>query len=229
MNYLLFSGFKGSGKDTFADLVMAELKSLGVDVKKYSLAGKLKEVCCQNAKLPIEYAYDEVLKETILDTPIKFGPKELEATLEAFDVQLDPAIKKNLLDATKDGFESMRKSLQFVGTDILRHASADIHCEVTAEQIRKDKVELAIISDCRFFNEIDYFKGSMAFFVHRKAKMPINSPDLHRSEREMFEIMSELPWIDNNDSLEKLKKKAQRLAVVILDAVQRPGIAWEAL
>lgn len=212
VNYFLLSGFKGSGKDTFADMVLEELKTKGVDVKKYSLAGKLKSSCCKIADLPLEYAYDEFLKEKALDKPIPFSMRELDLILSEFEVTLPRDLKETLV--RPEGFNTMRFGLQYVGTNVLRHASPSIHCEVTEKQIKKEGADLAIISDCRFFNESDYFK-SLTMFVHRKAKMPENTPDLHRSEKEMFELMEELPWIDNNSTLENLRKKASRLSMVI--------------
>lgn len=217
MKYLLFSGFKGSGKDTFADMVIVNLINAGINVKKYSLAAKLKGVCCHFANLNIEYAYSETLKEKILDKVIPFGEKELEFVLKEFEVTLPVELKKTLL--VPEGFSTMRRCLQHVGTDVLRHASASIHCEVTEKQIIQEDVDLAIISDCRFFNEADYFK-TQTFFVHRKAKMPENTPDLHKSEKEMFALMETLPWIDNNSNLESLKNKAERLAGVILNSLK---------
>lgn len=217
MKYFLLSGFKGSGKDTFADMVLSELHDHGVDAKKYSLAGKLKSACCHFAGLPIDYAYDEFLKEKVLDKPIHFSMMELEYVLTQFEVELPLELKETLI--VPEGFSTMRRALQYVGTDVLRHASASIHCEVTEKQIKREGTALAIISDCRFFNEAEYFQAP-TFFVHRKAKMPENTPDLHRSEKEMFELMAELPTIDNNSSLDDLRKKAKRQALILIKSLK---------
>lgn len=217
MKYFLLSGFKGSGKDTFADMVLENIQQSGVNVLKYSLAAKLKKTVCEFADLHIQFAYDENMKEQVLSKAIPFNMKELDYVLEQFEVTLPAELKAKLV--VPEGFPTARRALQYVGTDVLRHASASIHCEVTQKEIIKNKTELAIISDCRFFNEAEYF-SSPTMFVHRLAKMPENTPDLHRSEKEMFELMAELPWIDNNSTLENLKKKATRLAHVLKNGLK---------
>ena len=47
-----------------------------------------------------------------------------------------------------------REVMQFVGTDIFRKMQNNIWVDATLKQIDQDQPELAIISDCRFPNEV---------------------------------------------------------------------------
>jgi hypothetical protein len=102
--------------------------------------------------------------------------------------------------------------MQFVGTEILRHSSPDIHCIKTMEVVQKEKPDLVLITDCRFFNELEFFKGAEAMFVRRDSAMPELTPELHASEKLMFEIMKTIPNVENNSTLEALEEKAQEIA-----------------
>jgi hypothetical protein len=51
-----------------------------------------------------------------------------------------------------------RDIMQFVGTDIFRHLKSNVWVDATIQKISKDKPKLAIITDCRFPNEIESIK-----------------------------------------------------------------------
>ena len=70
---------------------------------------------------------------------------------------------------------SARDILQYIGTDVFRKIKPDVWVEATITKIKKDKPELAIITDCRFPNEVDIVKNN-------NGKILRLSRDLHHSD-----------------------------------------------
>lgn len=206
---ILLSGFKKSGKDTFGDILLGHLKEFyKIEGAKYSLAYKLKKACSVISGLPIEYMTDQDLKEKVLDKPINLGQEQIKLMFDMFDVKVPKKVLKSIPDTVH---QTTRTLMQFGGTDVLRHASPDIHCIVTQKVIQKEKPQFFLISDCRFHNELKFF-GTEGFFIDRKSAYPALTADLHASEKIMFEIKEKIQNIDNNSTLEALNEQAVRLA-----------------
>lgn len=81
----------------------------------------------------------------------------------------------------KPGPMTAREVMQFVGTDIFRKMYGDVWAESTIRTIQKEGSEFAIITDCRFPNEVDVVKRSGGKVV-RFTRGPASSKDLHASE-----------------------------------------------
>ncbi len=68
--------------------------------------------------------------------------------------------KNSLTDMMWNGKKmTARDIMQFVGTDIFRQLKPDVWVSATLNKIAKDKPKLAIITDCRFPNEIAAIKN----------------------------------------------------------------------
>lgn len=209
-NALLLSGFAKSGKDTIAEMIIKHLiKDHGLNAKSYYLAYKLKKTCSVITGLGMEHMTEQSLKELPLAHPLIVGKIELSLCEDKFKIEIPKEIKNKVLGTE---LTTPRKVMQFVGTEILRHSSPDIHCIKTMEVVKKEKPDLFLITDCRFFNELDYFKSAEALFVRRDSAMPKLTPDLHESEKLMFEIMKTIPNVENNSTLESLESKAKEIA-----------------
>lgn len=65
VHILLLSGYRGSGKDTFADILVKHYC-----YQKVSFANALRKMCSTTFGIPYEWFEDRILKET----PIKFWP-----------------------------------------------------------------------------------------------------------------------------------------------------------
>jgi hypothetical protein len=53
---------------------------------------------------------------------------------------------------------SAREILQYIGTDIFRQLKPDVWVLATIQKIQKEKPQIAVITDCRFPNEVDIIK-----------------------------------------------------------------------
>ena len=60
---------------------------------------------------------------------------------------------------------SPREIMQFVGTDIFRKMKPNVWADATILKITKDKVDIAIIADCRFPNEVEAVKNAGGIVV----------------------------------------------------------------
>jgi hypothetical protein len=77
-------------------------------------------------------------------------------------------------------FLTAREVMQVVGTDIFRSMRSNIWPDTTIEKILNDNTELAIITDCRFPNEVDAIKQAGGLVI-RLTRDKLNSSD-HLSE-----------------------------------------------
>ncbi len=55
--------------------------------------------------------------------------------------------------------------LQYVGTDIFRKEDPDHWVKIIKEQIYREQPKVAVITDCRFFNEVGFIKDLGGFLV----------------------------------------------------------------
>lgn len=209
-NALLLSGFAKSGKDTIAEMIISELSSEhNLNAKGYYLAYRLKKTCALLTGLPMSHMTEQSLKEVPFKEPFVLDSLHIAIIEDQFEIKIPQEIVSKVLGRN---LIHPRQVMQFVGTEILRHSSADIHCIKTMEVVTKEKPDLFLITDCRFFNELEYFSGSDALFVKRDSAMPVMSDDLHSSEKIMFEIMNTIPNIHNNSTLVDLRSKAKDIA-----------------
>lgn len=208
-NGLLLSGFKKSGKDTLADFVVNHLSKEGVEVKKYALAYKLKKACALVANIPITDLDDQSIKDRILPQPLILTEDHVKLMFETFKI---PLPEDALALHCGRPMESLRMLMQYGGTEVLRSTNPDIHCMKTLEVIEKEKPRFFIVSDNRFFNEIEFFNNCQKIFVNRRAVEPEVTPKLHLSERMMFEIRDQIENVDNNGTLAEFEERATKVA-----------------
>lgn len=208
---ILLSGFKGSGKDTFAKMLSEELEKRGYLSKRRSLAFRMKHTLSSSLKLDISECEDEYQKERVRETPLVLSQNVLSDLARAFNKC--PVVLEKYKDME---FLTLRSLLQFVGTEALRdNYGVDIHCETLMSETKGiiDSHHI-IVTDLRFENEVRFFDG-LKLFVCNDRKTPEYSKDLHRSEKYMFELKKKLPNIDNNGSLEDLRICANSLVKVL--------------
>ena len=75
---------------------------------------------------------------------------------------------------------SSREAMQIIGTDIFRKLDPNVWVKATINKITTDKPEVAVITDCRFPNEIETIKNIGGKII-RLTRNPYNSD--HTSER----------------------------------------------
>lgn len=146
---IAFAGRKQSGKTTCSEFIVS--CSLGVKTKIYNFADPLKQDICINILgLSHEQCYGSDLQKNTL-THIKW----------------------------KDKYLTAREVMQVVGTDILRDMYNDVWVNTTINKIMKENMNLAIIADCRFPNEVESIRNAGGIVI-KLNRNPYNSD--HASE-----------------------------------------------
>lgn len=144
MTYILsFSGRKQSGKSTSADYITSLINEyhimlrenrheLNMSCKIYSFADPLKQDICINI---LGLTYDQC-----------YGSDD---------------DKNTMTDLRWDGVQlTAREAMEIIGTKIFRALKTNVWADATINKIKKENVDLAIISDCRFPNEVEAVKNS---------------------------------------------------------------------
>lgn len=130
---IAFAGRKQSGKTTCAEFVanIFEGNMLGKS-KIYNFADPLKvDVCMNILGMTHEQCYGT-------------------------DVQ-----KNELVDCYWDNRQmTAREVMQFVGTDIFRAMQNNVWASATIKKILRNDVDLALIADCRFPNEVEAVRNA---------------------------------------------------------------------
>jgi hypothetical protein len=126
---LAFSGRKQSGKSTAAEYIELTIEHLNLPLsyKTYSFADPLKiDICINILGLTYDQCYgSETDKNTMTD--LEWEGKKLTA----------------------------REAMEIIGTDIFRKLKNRVWVDATINKIKKEGMDLAIIPDCRFPNEVD--------------------------------------------------------------------------
>ena len=153
---LAFSGRKQSGKSTSGEFVQNFIYNLGskISCKIYSFADPLKQKICIDLLGLTEaqcYGSDED-KNSLTKIPWKGMPDYNISWTWSSDY--DPS-----------GFMTARQVMEFVGTRIFRQMKTDIWVEATLKEIKRDNLDLAIIVDARFPDEVDAILNSDGYVV----------------------------------------------------------------
>ena len=147
---VILTGKKQSGKSTSVSAIKQHYKNLHVE--EYSFADPLKRFLINVFGLSYEQCYgtDEEKNSStnIIWGNLPFSVEHLQQLWsKSREGKLDPSAKL-----------TAREAMQFFGSEICRAMYADCWANATLNNIIRDDVDLAVISDARFPNEIDIFK-----------------------------------------------------------------------
>jgi len=133
-------------------------------VKLYSFADPLKRLCIDIMGLHSDQCYlTDAHKNTLTD--YKWSDM--------------PTVEKNDPTHDVDAYMSAREVLQYIGTNIFRRMYYNVWVDVTLRQVEQEQTELAVITDCRFPNEVEGIQkvgGKVIKFTRNPLK------DSHESE-----------------------------------------------
>lgn len=134
-------------QNTTDQRVIQALNALNARVKLYSFADILKTDICMNI---LGLTYSQC-----------YGSDEDKNSLTSIKWEDMPGYniswtKDNDYDSS--GFMTARQVMQFVGTDLFRKMKHDVWVSSTLNKIIKEKPALAVITDCRFPNEVESIK-----------------------------------------------------------------------
>lgn len=156
---IAFAGRKQSGKTTSCEFVAnVFVGNLLGNVKIFNFADPLKNDICIKI---LGLSYDQC-----------YGSDER---------------KNELVNCYWEGKQmSAREVMQFVGTDIFRKMQNNVWADATINRILNEKsnLDLALIADCRFPNEVDAIKKVGGYIV-KLQRNPFNSD--HSSETALDE------------------------------------------
>ncbi len=124
-----FSGRKQSGKSSSTDYIVSliDRHSLDMSYKVYSFADPLKQDICINI---LGLSHDQC-----------YGTDD---------------DKNTMTDLLWDGEQlTARTAMEIIGTKLFRALKTNVWVDATIHKIKQEGVDLAIIADCRFPNEVE--------------------------------------------------------------------------
>lgn len=150
---IAFSGRKQSGKTICSEFLKGLLLSNGYsDVEIYNFADPLKEDICMNM----------------------FGLSYAQCYGEDHN-------KNELVDAYWENKQlTARDLMQLIGTDLFRKLNNNVWVNALINKIKKSKLQVVIVSDCRFPNEIEAIKNNEGI-VFRLNRNPHKSEHISES------------------------------------------------
>ena len=236
MKIISFTGPKGSGKDTSADILREEKISTG----SLAFAGPLKKICTEVFDLHHNFMNDPLLKEKPLAEPIVLSAKHFRKINLAMTNHLEQdEFFYTPHKAAISGLEGMvittpRQLLQVIGTDYIRdrvHPDWHLQAAFSKTSLAKLKGDLYCVTDVRFPNEYlflvdkfgDDFKG---FYVERpeaEAKLLLSQHASEIQVREVKKLIKEDNILVNDGEIKDLKKKLLALKLEELPKFKKGG------
>lgn len=201
-----FCGAKESGKSTSGTIFK---KLYSGPTEEIAFAGHLKETCSKVFNLEMKYFLDTKLKEKELNSYIRMTKDVIEDVFREFQVT-EYDYDKHIRPHIGQVFDTPRKLLQYVGTDLLHPIDKLIHINFALKNLNPDVI--TVITDLRFPQEFDVLYTRQDFLpVHIyniKAETAALS-DSHPSERGWQTFKDRCVQIDNNSTLEQLSSNLE--------------------
>lgn len=203
-----FCGAKESGKSTSAELFKDLVNEATQEI---AFAGHLKIVCSEVFGIEMKYFLDPKLKEVELDNYIRLTKDTIEQVFAKFEItgyNYDQHIRPHLGQV----FDTPRKLLQYVGTEVLHPLDKLIHVNFALKKI--DLNVITLVTDLRFPQEFDALYGREDFLpvhVHNlKAELAAEA-DSHASEKGWQKFKDRCITLDNNGPMGDLIKNLNQL------------------
>ncbi len=225
MRVVSFTGPKGSGKDSSADILKEEKIASG----SISFAGPLKKICCEVFKLHHNFVNDPILKEKELETPITLTAAHFRKINLLMTDHLDQdeffynPYKASIAGLEGQVIKTPRHLLQFIGTEYIRNRiHPDWHLQAAFSKTTLAKLDedgLYCVTDARFPNEYTFLANKFGedfqgFYVERPEAEEKLAESTHPSELQVLEVKKLIPEaniLKNDKSLEDLKKQLLKL------------------
>ncbi len=189
------------------DLTLSKL-SEHFEVKKVGLADTLKEIVGHVFNIEKPHFENQDLKEIPFKHNLSVDAEQLYTifTLYAFlTKQLDFQFQPTSNYILNHEIKTPRHLLQFIGTDVLRHAQENIHLKAAQSRFRQDRVN--VITDCRFINEVKWVQslGGKVIYINRPSSEKAAYEATHPSERGVPELRQYCDYVlPNTGTIEEL-------------------------
>jgi energy-coupling factor transporter ATP-binding protein EcfA2 len=203
---IAFCGAKGSGKSTSAEL-LKEVSNL--EIKEVAFADHLKLTCSKVFNLNMDNFINPNLKERELDSYINLNSVNIIEVLTEFkilDIDYDRMVRPHMGQV----FDTPRKLLQYIGTNLLHLIDPLIHVKSAFDSI--DSTKLNLITDLRFPQEFEALKDTaLLVYVSNDRAELLSSYDTHASEKGFLKFRDNCIKLDNNQDVHALREKIQQL------------------
>lgn len=199
---LAFTGVKFSGKTTAFNVIRDEVPG----VIEIQLAKKLKDECARSFKIERDLFDDPKLKEVALEMPIYLDADNVSEVIRAYGIE--PNYDLHVRPHIGMVLESPRRVAQYIGTEVLRNVSEDIHCIGATMNLPESGV--FVVTDMRFPNEFNFFKTNYSenfypFYVQNKQAEMNAMKDAHPSERQVLETAKSCKPVPNNGTMTEFR------------------------
>jgi hypothetical protein len=188
---LVFSGKKESGKNTCSNFVHGLIiKSLGI-IKDFEVSTITNgQLFINNGNKPFDlsnwwlyikqFAFADDLKKMCMDVFLLkheqcYGTNQQKDSLTKYLWEKMPNCPPD-----KSGYMSAREIMQHVGTNVFRKIYDNIWTDACLNRIGQDTTQFAVITDCRFPNEVISSQNSGGKVI--RLTRNINPDDNHDSE-----------------------------------------------
>lgn len=161
-------------------------------IRGYNFADSLKEICVMLFNIPPECVYGTDEQKNQIQEHLRWENM--------------PGIEITNSDAlNKTGPMTSREFMQFFGTDIMRKMYEPIWLENCFRRIEEDKPEIAVISDCRFLNEIKAVqeKGGKVIRLTRSPFASDHTSENNADNYSKFDAIIDNRKIDIKESCDK--------------------------
>lgn len=211
----LISGKLRSGKNQFADYVKEIAESKGMTVNTDLFAKSLKEWCNEDFRALTDYL-NQILELTIFD----FMVFQKSYNIKNIDIPITRL--KDLITKDENWYENKnpitRILLQTYGTEIFRkRVDQDWWVKQLKNRVLQSNSDITLITDVRFPNEIECFKKDIpkdftvtTIRINRDLNREAGFNE-HESEKALDNYNEFDHIIDNNGTLEDLRKEAKEL------------------
>lgn len=196
-----FCGAKESGKSTSAELFR---QAVNAATEEVAFAGHLKKTCAKVFKIDIKYFLDTKLKEAELENYVRLTKEAIEQIFQEFDIQVFD-YDKHIRPHMGQVFDTPRKILQYVGTEVLHPLDKNIHVNITLKKLNPEVITVA--TDLRFPQEFDALKDNKDFipvYVNNKKAEDAAAADTHASEQGWKQFKHLCIELDNNGTMSDL-------------------------
>ena len=178
-----FSGRKQSGKSSSTDYIVSliEKHELDISYRVYSFADPLKQDICINI---LGLSHDQ-----------------------CYGTDND---KNTMTDLWWEGEQlTARAAMEIIGTKLFRALKTNVWVDATIHKIKQENMDLAIIADCRFPNEVEAITNSGGYNI-RLDLDPFNSPSTSESslDRSVYDWSNFDLIIENSTMIIQEKNKA---------------------
>lgn len=203
-----FCGAKESGKSTSAEIFRQLVNKATAEI---AFAGHLKVVCSKVFNIEMKYFLDTKLKESELDNYVRLTKELAEKVFAEFEVK-EYDFDKHIRPHMGQVFDTPRKLLQYVGTELLHPIDKLIHVNFALRKI--DPNVITLVTDLRFPQEFDAVYGRPEFlpvYIDNKRAEDAAAADSHASERGWQQFKDRCYRLDNNGDLFNLEQSLKAL------------------